>query len=103
MPYIDKPGREEMAPLLDPLMEDIQGWTDGGLNYAITRLVCAWLGSKPTYSLYNRAIGVLECAKLELYRRAVSVYEDEKRRDNGEVYPRTFLEYRKPGLEFRET
>ena len=31
-------------------------------------------------------VGVLECAKLELYRRMAAPYEDEKIEDNGDVY-----------------
>jgi hypothetical protein len=30
-------------------------------------------------------IGMLECAKLELYRRSVANYEDEKILENGDV------------------
>ena len=42
----------------------------------------------PMYSNYadiNSAIGVLECAKLELYRRQAAPYEDKKIEENGEV------------------
>jgi hypothetical protein len=31
-------------------------------------------------------IGALECAKLELYRRLASPYEDLKIADNGDIY-----------------
>ena len=34
----------------------------------------------------NEAIGVLECAKLELYQRVIADYENEKMRVNGDVY-----------------
>jgi len=34
----------------------------------------------------NEVIGVLECAKLELYRRVAAPYEERKRIENGEVY-----------------
>jgi hypothetical protein len=57
----------------------------GTLNYMITKLVHWWLGDNPNYERYNAAIGVLECAKLELYRRKVSPYEDEKIKENGDV------------------
>ena len=58
----------------------------GTLNYIITRLVCWWLGDNPNYERYNAAIGVLECAKQELYRRQIALYEDEKCEENGDVY-----------------
>jgi hypothetical protein len=35
--------------------------------------------------MYNDAIGALEGAKLELYRRYVSAYEDDKIKENGDV------------------
>ena len=58
----------------------------GPLNYLITRLVLRWLGDHPNYERYNAAVGVLESAKLELYRRAVAPYEDAKIKENGDVY-----------------
>ncbi len=58
----------------------------GQLNYKITDIVDEYLGETPNYSAYNEAIGVLECAKLELYRRRVAIYEDKKLKLNGEVY-----------------
>jgi len=38
------------------------------------------------YATLNTVIGVLECAKLELYRRVVADYEDQKCEENGDVY-----------------
>ena len=38
------------------------------------------------YAHLNEAIGVLECAKLELYRRVAAPYEDGKRAETGDVY-----------------
>ena len=60
----------------------------GHLNYAITRLCDAYICARggTSYTLLNEVIGVLECAKLELYRRVAAPYEDEKRRANGDVY-----------------
>ena len=56
----------------------------GVLNYIITRLVAAY--PHATYTEINALIGVLECAKLELYRRVATPYEDAKRIENGDVY-----------------
>lgn len=62
----------------------------GELNYAITTLVNQYLRdtamSPPNYNNWNEVIGVLECAKLELYRRHVAPYEDKKIVENGDVY-----------------
>jgi hypothetical protein len=64
----------------------------GELNYALTRLVdaylsrCAEADSRLRYAHLNEAIGVLECAKLELYRRVAAPYEDGKIAESGDVY-----------------
>ena len=60
--------------------------TIGELNYVITQLVLRFLGSEPDYAAYNAVIGVLECAKQELYRRTVVPYEERKCAENGDVY-----------------
>ena len=55
----------------------------GHLNYIITKLL---LLTKPeSYSDYNELIGVLECAKLELYRQQIAKYEEEKIVENGDI------------------
>lgn len=60
----------------------------GQLNYAITKEIISFLfrNGLPKYQDYNDAIGVLECAKMELYRRSVAPYEDKKIQENGDVY-----------------
>ena len=64
----------------------------GELNYAITRTVDAYLArvageaGRLRYAHLNEAVGVLECAKLELYRRIAAPYEDEKIAESGDVY-----------------
>lgn len=64
----------------------------GELNYAVTKLVdaylarCAGEAGRLRYAHLNEAIGVLECAKLELYRRIAAPYEDGKIAESGDVY-----------------
>jgi hypothetical protein len=58
----------------------------GDLNYVITKIVRDYLGNVPTYADFTAAIGVLESAKLELYRRMIAPYEDQKLKENGDVY-----------------
>lgn len=86
MPYIKQGKREEINPDIDNLSKHINHV--GDLNYTITKLCRAYLKHATTsnYQGYNDIIGVLECAKLEFYRRAVSIYEDEKIKENGDVY-----------------
>ncbi len=81
MPYIKPADRDE---LLVPQ-------TPGELNWKITTLCLEFLdqrqGSGPAgYGEYNEIVGILECAKLEFYRRAVASYEDRKIKENGDVY-----------------
>ncbi len=103
MPYIDKFTRMQFDPKLEDLVEALFDQINlpldsferdisnpGNLNYTITKIINAWLGHTPNYAKYNEVIGVLECAKLELYRRKVSEYEDQKCRENGDVYPKKF-------------
>ena len=81
MPYIDRDARSRMEGGAPP--EDA-----GELNYAITRLVDDYLVRRGgvRYSHLNEVVGVLECAKLELYRRLAAPYEDLKREESGDVY-----------------
>jgi len=61
--------------------------TPGDLTYLITTIVDEYLGRYPiSYDGINAAIGVLECTKLELYRRIAAPYESVKLATNGDVY-----------------
>ena len=89
MPYITKADRLALDTccLLDKFLERFNQDTpvnEGEINYVITKLL---LSTKPKrYADYNKLVGVLECCKLEFYRRAVAVYEDDKIKENGDVY-----------------
>lgn len=88
MPYIKQTDREVLdkggAVLLAALAET--GWQPGNLNYTITKLCLGYMPDGRRYSDYNEVIGVLECIKLELYRRAVGPYENKKCMEAGDVY-----------------
>jgi len=86
MPYIKEDRRKELRePAM--LIQPHEPMNAGELNFIITSAVIHFLGyEKPSYQRYNEVIGVLECAKLELYRRAVAPYEDTKIKENGDVY-----------------
>lgn len=81
IPYITKEARENLYK--NP---DNYPTSAGELNFFISKLVWEYLPDKPSYSDFNEVIGVLECAKLELYRRLVVPYEEQKLHDNGDVY-----------------
>ena len=81
MPYIEQIDR-------DYLDKDPSGAsTPGELNYIITQAIEEYLALWDfDYAKLNEVIGVLECAKLELYRRVAAPYEDKKCEENGDVY-----------------
>jgi hypothetical protein len=59
----------------------------GNLNFIISTVANMYLEANGlSYTKINEVIGVLECAKLELYRRIAAPYEDSKIDENGDVY-----------------
>jgi len=84
MPYIKEEDRTMFAGLLGdcgPIS------TAGDLNYVLTIICDEYLKNKgKCYQNINEVIGVMECMKQEFYRRVVAPYEDQKIKENGEVY-----------------
>lgn len=81
MPYIDPADRGGLTPASALYADD-----PGALNFQITTLIDDYLHGNLNYRAINDVIGVLECAKLEVYRRVASPYEDQKCALNGDVY-----------------
>ena len=81
MPYIDNESRARLAAGSSPK-------SAGELNYTISQTIDNYLMDKGQlqYTNINEVIGVLECAKQELYRRIATPYEDEKLARHGDVY-----------------
>lgn len=94
MPYIKQERREELEQPLIELDEElcIDGESfEGNMNYSITYLMNNFLKREGvSYKKINALVGMLECCKLELYRKMASPYEDEKEDENGPVikYPK---------------
>jgi len=97
MPYI----KEKYRKIIDPGIDDLSlalgkampkdlifppKEYDGFINYIICTLLNKYYNYDSGYFNYNRAIGILECAKLEIYRKIISSYEDLKAKENGEVF-----------------
>jgi hypothetical protein len=81
MPYIDQSKRD----LIDAGI--VLPGAAGELNYQITMAVKKYFQTRgESYQTFNDAIGALEGAKLELYRRKIAPYEDKKIQANGDVY-----------------
>lgn len=93
MPYINPLKREVLDPVVDELLNSLRELESddpvnsmaGNLNYVFTRLLNR-VYSTPRYDDINEAVGVLECCKLELYRRLAVPYEENKRFYNGDAY-----------------
>lgn len=89
MPYITETNRLE----LDEMVRSADNAADltvekvGELNYLITTILINYVysGQGLTYTKINNAVGVVECAKLELYRRLAAPYEDGKIHANGDM------------------
>lgn len=83
MPYIKKDRRTLLT------FHPYEAHTAGELNFVITNLCLDFLGldyrKKGGYPKLNEVIGVLECVKQEMYRRAVAPYEDIKIAENGDL------------------
>lgn len=84
MPYIKQEDRSKKQELASNLADECK--SVGDLNYSISVLMHRFLESKgKNYTNINSLIGVLECAKLELYRVIAAPYEDTKIEENGPV------------------
>lgn len=60
--------------------------TAGKLAYMIQVLIYRFLKhTSRDYAGYATVIGVLDSMKMELYRRVVAPYEDQKIKENGDV------------------
>jgi hypothetical protein len=96
MPYIKKEDRikyESIIQMFSGLAKhhtlfNYKRLPIGDFNYLITSLCLSYLNSDAPikYEDYNSIIGVLECAKLELYRRQVAKYEDTKIKENSDIF-----------------
>ncbi len=74
MPYVPKNERDNDVPM-----------SLGQLNYMIHELIESYLQDAHGYVTYAGVIGTLEAVKLEMYRRLVAPYEDQKCKENGDV------------------
>lgn len=80
MPYIKQEDRVSLYP-------SRRVNTPGELNYLISVVCREYIEDHDlSYKTINDLIGAIEGAKLELYRRVASPYEDLKIEENGDVY-----------------
>ena len=88
MPYIKKETRAKIADCQNMLALLPSGGPNnaGELNFTITMLLHNYLQRiGVSYLHLNEVIGILECAKMELYRQIAAPYEDKKKQENGSI------------------
>lgn len=84
MPYIKQENRTPFLSSSEFLGKSAK--SPGELNYIFTKIIYEYLNSRGiNYSNINEVIGVLECCKLELYRKIAVTYEDQKELENGKI------------------
>jgi len=87
LPYIKTEKRVKYEKALNELVGILKSLqpeeVDGELNYVVTKILKGVYPLK--YYHLNKAIGVLECIKLEFYRRVAAPYEDTKIEESGDV------------------
>lgn len=93
MPYIKAKDRTQYTKEILEISSKIREFYNsdpklrsGHLNYVITSLLLNSVPPIRRYADYNEIIGVLECVKQEFYRRSVAPYEDEKIKDEGDLF-----------------
>ncbi len=89
MPYIDKERRTCLDPKIKELTECLKdiGFGKGDMNYVMSKLAVAFVKMHgKSYGILSDVTGVFNDAKVEFERRVVAPYEDEKIKQNGDVY-----------------
>ena len=81
MPYINQSDR----PIYEPILGSAD--TSGQLNFQLTTVILVYLRSHGlNYDTCNDIVGALDNCKDEFKRRIQHPYEDEKIKENGDVY-----------------
>lgn len=88
MPYIKPERREKFSYPLDLIADELDPLSAGELNYLISVIVNDWVDNHEvvTYGVLNEAHGTFHSAAAELYRRRISIYEDDAIAKNGDIY-----------------
>ncbi len=81
MPYITQKERNG----IDVGEYDVSTVKPGFVTYALYNTCLLALPDEPRYADYNTLLGALEATKLELYRRHIAPYEEQKMKENGDV------------------
>jgi len=84
MPYIQKFKKDILSRKIKNLMKDHMD-TPGEVTFAIYKIILEYSKKNPCYSTFAICTGILDCTKLEFYRKIVAPYEEKKIKENGDV------------------
>ena len=88
MPYIAEEDRVPYRPIIEELAKIVPEdpkRRPGHINYLVSLLIEKVYGKSMRYSDHNEVVGVLDCIKLELYRKKTAPYEDKKIAEEGDL------------------
>lgn len=87
MPYIARDRREKLDPVIGLLQDELNfgGFSEGELNYVLSRFVGHYFRKQRRYYTIARVTGVLQNVAQEFYRRMAAPYEDEAIQKNGDI------------------
>lgn len=87
MPYIKQKRRDPIDHELEGIIECIELYTVGDMNYAITRMIHKWVQTHGgvSYPVLSKARAILNDADDEFYRTVMLPYENLKCKENGPV------------------
>lgn len=84
MPYITNDRRKFLtSKTYQELLDISDEMAVGDLNFLISTLCWMRFMKNPSYTTGNNIVGLLECAKLEFYRKLLAEYEDQVIQRNG--------------------
>jgi hypothetical protein len=84
MPYIESDRRKFLtSKTYQELLDISDQMTAGDMNFLLSTLLWYRFAKGVSYSTGNAIVGILECAKLEFYRKLLAQYEDQKIQENG--------------------
>jgi len=82
MPYIPRPRRIQLAPLIAEMVEQ-EVRADGDLNYVL--FYYAKYHIPKSYNSFKNYLGELQRCHDEIKRKLLDIYEDRKEIENGTV------------------
>lgn len=87
MPYIPKEDRVVLDKWIAEMPWPGEFIGVGALNYVITSIMVEWVKAVgKNYSTMKDVLGTLDAVGKEFYRRVVAPYEDDKRKEHGDVF-----------------